>query len=127
MSKSDTSLYIKKESNNPVVIILYVDDLVIGGKNIPDVNKVKLLLSGKFEMKDMHELHYFLGIEVISVRIVTGHNRLTRVYMCGCKDRDKYAQAEILRTKHGEKRVHKILTWRTQNGKKPRGSTNPKQ
>ena len=48
-----------------IVIILYVDDLVIGGVNIVAINKVKSLLSGKFEMTDMKELHYFLGIEVI--------------------------------------------------------------
>ena len=65
MSKSDTSLYIRHESDNPIVIIVYVDDLVIGGKDLADINKVKSLLSSRFEMKVLHELHYFLGIEVI--------------------------------------------------------------
>ena len=65
MSKSDTSLYIQHESDNPIVIILYVDDLVIGGKDLVEINKVKSLLSYRFEMKDLHALHYFLGIEVI--------------------------------------------------------------
>ena len=64
MSKSDTSLYIRNESDRPIVIILYVDDLFIGGKDVAEIN-VKSLLSGIFEMKDLHELHYFLGIEVI--------------------------------------------------------------
>ena len=48
------------------------------------------------------------------------------MYVRGCKGRDKYAQIEILRTKHVWKRVHKILTWKTQNREKPQGSTNPK-
>ena len=65
MSKSDNSLYITNESDNPIAINLYVDDLVIGDKNPADVNKVKLLLSSRFEMKYMHELHYFQSIEVI--------------------------------------------------------------
>ena len=65
MSKSDSSLYIKNESYNLIVIILYVDDLVIRSKNLANVDNVKLLLSGRFEMKDMHELHYFLDIGVI--------------------------------------------------------------
>ena len=69
MSKSDTSLYIRHESDNPVVIILYVDDLVIGGKDLAEINKVKSLLSGRFEMKDLHKLHYFLGIEVIQTPV----------------------------------------------------------
>ena len=65
MSKSDNFLYIKNELDNPIVIILYVDDLVIRSKNLANVDNVKLLLSGRFEMKDMHELHYFLDIGVI--------------------------------------------------------------
>ena len=44
---------------------MYVDDLVIGGESLEDIKQVKTQLSGKFEMKDMDELHYFLGIEVI--------------------------------------------------------------
>ena len=43
MSKSDNSLYNTNGSDNPIVIILYVDDLVIGCKNLADVNKLKLL------------------------------------------------------------------------------------
>ena len=57
MSKSDTSIYIRHESDNPIVIILYVDDLVIGGKALAEINKVKSLLSGRFKMKDLNELH----------------------------------------------------------------------
>ena len=44
MSKSDNSLYIRSDSERPIVILLYVDDLVIGGKHIVDINKVKSLL-----------------------------------------------------------------------------------
>ena len=57
--------YIRHESDSPIVIILYVDDLVIRGKELTEINKVKSLLSSRFEMKELHELHYFLGIEVI--------------------------------------------------------------
>ena len=39
-----------------MVIILYVDDLVIRGELLEDINKVKFLLSNKFEMMDMKEL-----------------------------------------------------------------------
>ena len=64
MSKSDNSLYIRSDYS-PIFIILNVDDLVIGGEHLVDINMVKSLLSSKFEMTDMKELHYFLGIEVI--------------------------------------------------------------
>ena len=42
-----------------------MDNLVIGGEHIGDIEHTKKLLSDRFEMKDMKELHYFLGIEVI--------------------------------------------------------------
>ena len=63
MSKSDNSVYIISDSKSPIVIILNVDDLVIGGEHLVDINKVKSLVSGKFKMTNMKELHYFLGIQ----------------------------------------------------------------
>ena len=68
ISKSDNSLYVRSDSESPIVIILYVDDLVIGGEHLGESNKVKSHISSKFEMTYMKELHYFLGIEVIRTR-----------------------------------------------------------
>ena len=48
MSKSDNSLYVRSDSESSIVIILYVDDLVIRGKHLVDINKVKSLLSNIF-------------------------------------------------------------------------------
>ena len=87
MSKSDNSLYVRHDSRSLIVIILYVDDLVIGGESLVDINKVKSLLSGKFEMTDMKELHYFLGIEVIwipaGIMISQRHYILNLLYKFG--------------------------------------------
>ena len=44
MSKYDISLYIQNKLDRTLVIILYVDDLVIGGKDLAKINKVKSLL-----------------------------------------------------------------------------------
>ena len=64
-----------------------MDDLVIGGKDLVEINKVKSLLSGRFEMKDLHELHYFLGIEVIrtpvEIMISQWHYVLHLIYKFG--------------------------------------------
>ena len=92
MSKSDNSLYIQSNSKSPIVIIIYADDLVIGGEHLIKINKVKSLLSEKFEMMDMKELHYFLGIEVIrtSAEIMNSQrhyilNLLYKFRMAECK------------------------------------------
>ena len=86
MSKSDNSLYIRSDYS-PIFIILNVDDLVIGGEHLVDINMVKSLLSSKFEMTDMKELHYFLGIEVIrtptGIMISERHYILNLLYKFG--------------------------------------------
>ena len=71
MSNSNNLLLIRNNSSGLIFIIIYVDNLVIGGEHLADINKVKMLLFGKFEMKDTHELHYFLGIEVIQTSTST--------------------------------------------------------
>ena len=87
MSKLNNSLYIQSNSESLIVIILYVGDLIIGGEHLVHINKVKSLLSRKFEMTNMKELHYFLGVEVIltttGVMISQRHYILNLLYKFG--------------------------------------------
>ncbi|MCO5613294.1 hypothetical protein L7F22_067570 [Adiantum nelumboides] len=53
----------KTDARN-VIITIYVDDLIIGGDALKDVEHVKALLHKQFDMKDLGELCYFLGIEM---------------------------------------------------------------
>ena len=64
-SKSDSSLFFRTRQNGPISILLYVDDLVITGANLGEIRRVKSQLAASFDMKDLGDLHYFLGIEVI--------------------------------------------------------------
>ncbi len=64
-SNANFSLYVKKTDHGIVVIIIYVDDLIIIRERDADIFDLKKLLKQKFEMKDLGELCYFLGIEVI--------------------------------------------------------------
>jgi len=64
-SNADFSLYVKKTDHGIIVIVIYVDDLIITGDSDADISDLKKLLKQKFEMKDLGELHYFLGIGVI--------------------------------------------------------------
>jgi hypothetical protein len=47
-----------------VIIMMYVDDLLIFGKELGTINEVKGKLAGMFEMTDVGELKYFLGMQV---------------------------------------------------------------
>jgi len=56
---------VKKIDHGIVFIVIYVDDLIITGDSDADIFDLKKFLKQKFEMKDVGELRYFLGIEVI--------------------------------------------------------------
>ena len=64
-SKSDSSLFIRKGRLGSVSILLYVDDLVITDADLGEIDRVKLQLVASFDMKDLGDLYYFLGVEVI--------------------------------------------------------------
>ena len=65
MSDADHSLYVCVTHKGMVAIVIYVDDLIIGGDNLDAIQDVKTLLQKQFDMKDLGELRYFLGIEVV--------------------------------------------------------------
>ncbi len=64
-SNANFSLYVKKTDHGIVVIVIYVDDLIITRDNDANIFDLNKLLKQKFEMKDLGELRYFLGIKVI--------------------------------------------------------------
>ena len=64
ISNADFSLYVKRTYRGIVLVVIYVDDLIVTGDSDADIDDVKLLLKQKFEMKDLGELRYFLGLEV---------------------------------------------------------------
>ena len=60
----DPCLYMASEGEM-FLIAIYVDDILLAGKSITRMNTVKQALSQKFQVKDMGELSYFLGVKVI--------------------------------------------------------------
>jgi hypothetical protein len=59
---SDPCVYINKMTG--IIIAMWVDDLIIFGKNITSIEDLKAQLNEEYEMKDLGELKYFLGIQV---------------------------------------------------------------
>ena len=62
-SKVDPNLYLKVVEDEPVILLLYVDDLFLIG-NEKQIMKNKKRLAEEFEMKYLRLMHYFLGLEV---------------------------------------------------------------
>eukprot|EP00253_Pinus_taeda_P030379 PITA_30379 len=62
-SEADPNLYFIVVGEEPLILVLYVDDLIItGAKRL--IEGYKRDLASKFEMKDIVLVHYFLGLEV---------------------------------------------------------------
>jgi hypothetical protein len=62
-SKADFNLYFKVMNDEPVILLLYVDDLFLTVEEKLITNCTKKL-AVEFEMKDLGLMHYFLGLEV---------------------------------------------------------------
>ena len=62
--QSELTLYVKHDGTNTLVIFLYVDDLLIIGSNLKQINKFKLEMKKIFEMTDLGLMSYFLDIEI---------------------------------------------------------------
>ena len=51
--------------DEPCFLLVYVDDIIIACKDASFIEGIKLELFNKFEMKDLGNLEYFLGIEIV--------------------------------------------------------------
>ncbi|CAJ2647171.1 unnamed protein product [Trifolium pratense] len=63
-SNSDYSLFTKKMHNEFIAILVYVDDIIVAGTSLTEINRIKLILDNNFKIKDLGLLKYFLGLEV---------------------------------------------------------------
>ncbi|GKA96848.1 ribonuclease H-like domain-containing protein, partial [Tanacetum coccineum] len=64
-SKFDYSLYIKHTDDVFVALLIYVDDFIITGNSLDEIENFKLFLKSNFMIKDLGIMKYFLGIEVL--------------------------------------------------------------
>lgn len=93
-SINDPCLYIRKSSNEILIIALYVDDLLLIGNSTFMIDKLKGEFKKRFEMKDLGAVAVMLGIEIkrdrsnrklyISQREYTDHV-LNRFGMSQCR------------------------------------------
>ena len=62
-SEVDPNLYFILVGSNPLILVLYIDDLfLIGAKGI--IARSKEYCVAEFKMKDIGLRHYFLGLKV---------------------------------------------------------------
>ena len=51
-----------------IILVLYVDDILLAANDMGLLHNVKKFLSETFEMKDMNEASYVIGIEIFRDR-----------------------------------------------------------
>nr|CAN77894.1 hypothetical protein VITISV_026062 [Vitis vinifera] len=94
-SNSDHTLFLKHRKSKVTTLIVYVDDMIITGDDTEEISKLQELLSTEFEMNNLGELKYFLGIEVARSKngmFLSQHkyvlDLLTEVRLLECKPMD---------------------------------------
>ena len=65
-SRVDPCVYFRKSDNSFIaIVVVWVDDLIIGARDSSLMEEIKSLLKSRFRMKDLGPLKYFLGIEFV--------------------------------------------------------------
>ena len=65
MIDEDHCVYVKISKNKFVILSLYVDDILLAKNDKEYLLTVKAWLSSNFEIKDMGEAAYILGVKII--------------------------------------------------------------
>ena len=64
MINEDHCVYVKNTGQSFVILSLYVDDILLAGNNMEFLTTIKEWLSSNFEMKDIGEADYVLGVKI---------------------------------------------------------------
>jgi hypothetical protein len=90
--KGDTSLFFLSNNQVTMFVLNYVDDIIVASSSQGATNVLLKSLAEDFALKDLGELHYFLGIEVTKTKegILLSQQKyanelLKRAGMIGCK------------------------------------------
>ncbi|KAJ9554356.1 hypothetical protein OSB04_018401 [Centaurea solstitialis] len=63
-SEDEPCVYVRTSGSIVVFLVLYVDDILLMGNDIPTLHSVKTWLGKCFSMKDMGDAAYILGIKI---------------------------------------------------------------
>jgi len=63
-SKADTSLFYYNKNGHNIFVLVYVDDIIVASSSSQATDALLADLQAEFDLKDLGDLHFFLGIEV---------------------------------------------------------------
>ena len=91
-SNADHSLFLRFNGDITTILLVYVDDIILTGNNMAEIQTITILLDREFKVKDLGDLKFFLGLEI--ARTSKGIHLCQRKYtldllsdsgMLGCK------------------------------------------
>lgn len=102
-SQADHTLFYKRSRDGKIsILIVYVDDIILTGDDLEGIRGLKKQLSQDFEIKDLGELKYFLGMEFARSRegIFVNQRKyildlLKETGLLGCKAAETPVEANI--------------------------------
>ena len=68
MMEEDHCVYLKRSNSDFIILSLYVDDILLASNSKEMIDTAKKWLSSNFEMKDMSEASYILGVKIVRDR-----------------------------------------------------------
>ncbi|XP_021865229.2 uncharacterized mitochondrial protein AtMg00810-like [Spinacia oleracea] len=85
-SKTDYSLFIKKDALHITLAAVYVGGILLTGNHLPTITALKKHLDTTFSIKDLGIMNYFLGIEVgyLPDGIVLTLKKFTKSLLANC-------------------------------------------
>ena len=96
-SLTDPYIFVKHDSNDIIILLIWVDDMILISRSTSLLDKEKIALSQKFKMKDLGPISRFLGFDFVVRR---GKIELTqtsylekvlqRFNMSDCKVKNKH-------------------------------------
>uniref|UniRef100_A0A2N9FVA6 Integrase catalytic domain-containing protein n=1 Tax=Fagus sylvatica TaxID=28930 RepID=A0A2N9FVA6_FAGSY len=69
MIEEDHCVYVKRSEGSFIILSLYVDDILLAGNDKEFIKTIKEWLSSTFEMKDMGEASFVLGVKILRDRL----------------------------------------------------------
>jgi hypothetical protein len=60
----DQSLFYRQQSSDVLLLLIYVDDILLTGSSPSQISAFITHLSSVFRMKDLGDVHYFLGLQI---------------------------------------------------------------
>ena len=63
-NKVDQCIYLKVSGSHFIILVLYMDDILLASSDINLLHETKSMLSKSFDMKDLGDASYVLGIEI---------------------------------------------------------------